>query len=151
MFVVTLKSKIKKPKRALIILAMALILVLVLWFITGDNPKTTAQCKGIGTYSLNFATDKNKEDFLAVFNLKGKIVTIDKVKIPADFNTVYEKYNKIQKKMGLDLEDYKGKTVIRFVYKTKDEMYISVLCYKNMVVGCHKSTNVYGDDFMALI
>jgi hypothetical protein len=150
MFVVTLKSKIKKPKKAFVIVTMAIILIVVLWCITGNNPKTQAECTTVGTYSLDFATDEDKESFLAVFNLKGELVTIDKVKIPSDFNEVYERYNKIQKKMGLDLEDYKGKIVARFVYKTQDGMYVSVLCYKNMVVGCHKCTDVYGDDFMAL-
>ncbi|MCH5202497.1 MAG: DUF4830 domain-containing protein [Oscillospiraceae bacterium] len=150
MFVVTLKTGIKRPKRTIILGVFALLLIVGIIYVITDSSKSTASCKGIGEYSLKFATDREKEEFLSAFNLNGEQVTIDKVKIPETFNATYEKYNTIQKKIGLDLDPYRGKTVKRFVYSTKDNLFVSVLVYGNRVVGGHKCTNVYGDDFKSL-
>lgn len=151
MFVLTVKSKIKKPKRMLILVGLGAVLLLTILYISANRQKTTATIPQVGEYSLSFGTDSEKANFLSTFGLSGEIVTIDKVKIPSEFNPIYEKYNKLQKKMGLSLDDYKGETVKRFVYKTEDDMYVSVLCSKNYVVACHMCTDVYGDDFKALV
>lgn len=42
------------------------------------------------------------------------------VTIPKEFNEVYEKYNKLQKQQGFDLEDYKGKTAEVYTYTVKN-------------------------------
>ncbi len=42
------------------------------------------------------------------------------VTIPKEFNEVYEKYNKLQKQQGFDLEDYKGKTAEVYTYAVKN-------------------------------
>ena len=42
------------------------------------------------------------------------------VTIPKEFNEVYEKYNKLQKQQGFDLEDYKGKTAEVYTYSVKN-------------------------------
>ena len=39
---------------------------------------------------------------------------------PKEFNEVYEKYNKLQKQQGFDLEDYKGKTAEVYTYSVKN-------------------------------
>lgn len=151
MFVITLKSKIKKPKRMLILLVFAVFLSISIFYVINNSQNTSAYCPGVGEYSLKFGTDGEKEDFFSAFNLQCNLVTIDKVRIPETFNSTYESYNKLQKEIGLNLDDYKGKTVKRFVYKTDDNKYLSVLCYKRKVVGCHICTNIYGDDFQSLV
>ncbi len=151
MFVYTIKSRIKKPKKAIALLLFALLLVGVLVYITNSSASSKAYCKAVGEYSTRFGTDGDKTSFLSLFNVQGELVTIDSVRIPENFNSVYEEYNEMQKKMGLDLEKYRGKTVKRYVYETKDRWFVSVLCYKNRVVACHKSTNIYGDKFVSLI
>ncbi|MBQ9673470.1 MAG: DUF4830 domain-containing protein [Ruminococcus sp.] len=151
MFVLTLKSKIKKPKKTFAVILLGAVLIGVAVGITSHIQPDHAECDGVGTYSLAFRTDEDKQNFLNTFGLLGKVVTVDTVRIPTEFNEVYERYNKIQKKVGLDLDGYKGKTVSRFVYKTNDDIYVSVLCYRNKVVACHKCTGVYGDDFKSVI
>ncbi len=151
MFVFTVKSRIKKPKRALVLAIFAILLIGGIIYIAGDSANSTANCKTLGEYSTRFSTDGDKKKFLSTFSVQGDLVTIDKVIIPEKFNALYERYNKIQKKMGLDLEEYKGKTAKRFVYQTKDNWYVSVLTYKNRVIACHKCTNIYGDDFLSLL
>ena len=42
------------------------------------------------------------------------------VTIPKEFNEVYEKYNKLQKQQGFDLEDYKGKIAEVYTYAVKN-------------------------------
>ena len=150
MFVLTIKTKIKKPERLITLLVFALLLIGGIVYVICDGGSSTAVCKGVGEYSLKFATDRDKQKFLSTFNAEGTLVTIDSVKIPQEFNKVYEKYNKLQKKMGLDLDKYRGTTAKRFVYETEDDMYVSVLTHKGKVIACHKCTNIYGDEFQAL-
>ena len=88
---------------------------------------------------------------MSYFNVNGQPVTIDNVRIPENFNSTYERYNKIQKTMGLDLNNFKGKTTKRYVYKGKDNYFVSILTYKGKVVGCHKSKELYGSDFVSLL
>lgn len=40
--------------------------------------------------------------------------------IPEEFDRVYESYNELQKKAGLDLEPYKGKKAKRYTYTVKN-------------------------------
>lgn len=63
------------------------------------------------------------------------------VVIPARFDAVYEDYNDIQKQQGLNLERYRGKTVMRYTYPVKNyegydgTVYATLLIYKDRVVG----------------
>ena len=40
----------------------------------------------------------------------------EKVEIPKEFDDVYNNYNQIQKRAGLDLSRYKGKKAVRYTY-----------------------------------
>ena len=57
--------------------------------------------------------------------------------IPSVFNDIYQQYNEIQIKQGLNLNDYKGKRVDKYVYET-DEAYFTLLVYDGNVIGGHK-------------
>lgn len=46
--------------------------------------------------------------------------SVDEVIIPQDFNSVYEKYNEIQKKSVFDLSNYAGKPAKRYTYSIDD-------------------------------
>ncbi len=75
----------------------------------------------------------------------------DKVTIPAEFGRVYEEYNELQKRTGLDLSPFKGEQVSRVVYKLKDkEKFVTLLIFKAHVIGGHLSTGIYGDRYEAL-
>ncbi len=45
------------------------------------------------------------------------------VTIPEGFGTVYESYNLLQKEAGFDLMPLRGKTVLRYSFRLKDEEY----------------------------
>lgn len=151
MFVLTVKTKINNKKKFLFMCAFGLILILAVVFVSCDNTPKSAYCKEIGEYSLSFSTSNDKKTFLSYFNVTGQPVTIDNVRIPENFNSTYERYNKIQKTMGLDLNNFKGKTTKRYVCKGKDNYFVSILTYKGKVVGCHKSKELYGSDFVSLL
>ena len=61
--------------------------------------------------------------------------------IPARFDRVYEDYNTIQREMGLNLERYRGKTVMRYTYPVTNytdcdgEVLATLLVYKDKVIG----------------
>lgn len=63
------------------------------------------------------------------------------VSVPAEFDKIYLGYNEMQKEQGLNLAKYKGKTVTRYTYNVTNypnyegDVYISLLVYKNKVVG----------------
>ncbi|MBO4423454.1 MAG: DUF4830 domain-containing protein [Clostridia bacterium] len=70
-----------------------------------------------------------------------ELVDQAEVTIPADFDSVYESYNTLQKKQDFDLSKYKRKTVKRYTYKIDNyEGYsgvvlADVIVYKNKVIG----------------
>jgi hypothetical protein len=63
------------------------------------------------------------------------------VVIPKEFDATFEEYNTLQKNQGFDLGKYKGKRVLRFIYRIdnhsggRSPVYASLLVYKNTVIG----------------
>ena len=63
------------------------------------------------------------------------------VTVPAKFDAVYEDYNDIQRAQGLNLQRYRGKTVMRYTYPVKNyegwdgEVWATMLVYKDRVIG----------------
>lgn len=79
----------------------------------------SAVSKFCGRYNINVMDNKSRIDFLGQFNLKVTPEPIEtaQINIPAQFNKVYENYNKMQKEEnGLNLEPYKGKTCTKYTY-----------------------------------
>lgn len=91
----------------------------------------------------NIASPEARRAFLAGFGweIDESSGEEEAVVIPARFDAVYEDYNDIQKKQGLNLERYRGKTVMRYTYPVKNyegydgTVYATLLIYKDRVVG----------------
>lgn len=91
----------------------------------------------------NISTSEARRAFLAGFGweIDEEQTEEDAVVIPAKFDTVYEDYNEIQKAQGLDLERYRGKTVMRYTYPVENypdydgTVYATLLIYKDRVIG----------------
>ncbi|MCI8497580.1 MAG: DUF4830 domain-containing protein [Clostridiales bacterium] len=66
---------------------------------------------------------------------------IEEVMIPEQFDEVYTEYNRVQKKQGMDLSRYRGKTVKRWTYRVTNypgydgEVRANLLCYEEQVIG----------------
>ena len=91
----------------------------------------------------NGANMHNPQDRLSF--LKSINLNVDKdtyseenILIPTEFSDVYENYNKLQFSAGYDLNDYKGKTVIKYTYtllECEEETEVHLLCYGGKVIG----------------
>lgn len=89
----------------------------------------------------NIDSNKKRVQFLenCGWQVDSDAVSEGEAYIPDEFDEVYEKYNELQKKDGLNLEKYRSKKVDAFVYRVvtsdgKDAL-ATILIYKNRIIG----------------
>ena len=89
-------------------------------------------------------SDVNNAEFLESYGWKVKERSVEsaEVIIPDPFDNVYESYNKLQIRAGLDLRPYKGMHGMRYTYIVEnyptdvgEEVRANVLCINGEVVG----------------
>lgn len=138
MFVFTVKSK-KIKLFLLFFISIIAIIIGVSIFRSQHNSEEGIPEK----YSTCAKTNEDRVNFLSQFGLQVNCEPLEKQKItiPETFNAVYEKYNEIQKKQGMDLEKYKGKACVRYTYQ--------VLNYKNISEGVRANILVYNNKAIA--
>ena len=122
--------------RILFLILAALLLILWGRFITREI--------GSNSYCRELATTVDRVSCVASFGWEADpgSETHEKVKIPDEFDAVYNEYNKLQLLSGFDLRDYKGKTAVRytylaknFPYKTDDAAYINIYIYDGKIIA----------------
>lgn len=152
-----LKIKIRKKLVISILSALiAVIIMLIIVFSSGNTaPSDSATCDEVGRYSLVAQTVGGECGFIKQF---GYDVIADSreceaVIIPSVFNQTYEEYNELQKKIGLDLEAYKGREAQKITYEldNSDKKYAVILTLKGRVIGAHLTNGEYGDTNEPLI
>ncbi len=138
MFIYTVKaSRLKFFALLLCSVAVLLVLYAVL-------PKTPALDTTVGNYSYTHA--ETNDDRIAFLSSLGYAVEsspseVTKTVVPNTFDSVYEKYNEIQKSQGLNLSPYKGKTLTRYTYKINNypadnsKAVANLLIYNGKIVG----------------
>lgn len=67
-------------------------------------------------------------------------ISVMEVTIPSEFNNTYTAYNDIQKKQGFNLDEYKGKTVTKYVYEVKNSsdsnfVQATLLIFNDRLIG----------------
>lgn len=112
MFIKTIK--VKKPTFAVIgavLAALALLAVIIVTVVRISSP---------AVYEMK--SEAQRQAFLKEmgWEVSDEYDECKAVTIPKEFNEVYEKYNKLQKQQGFDLEDYKGKTAEVYTYAVKN-------------------------------
>jgi hypothetical protein len=87
-------------------------------------------------------TDTNNIVFLKGWEVRTKAVEKEDIIIPKPFDRVYENYNDIQLKAGLDLRPYMGMKGVRYTYIVEnypkdvgEEVRANVICINNEPVG----------------
>ena len=140
MFLISLKSL-----KVRIILLLLLIVLVVFSAISIKKviSKDTATSKVCGRYSLLAQDNEERIKFLSQFNLEVDPEPLEEtqIRIPTEFNRVYENYNNIQKENGLNLEKHKGKTCTRYTYKVlnyegeKSGVRVNLLIYDGKVIA----------------
>ena len=69
---------------------------------------------------------------------KEQTLTLREIRIPQEFDAVYEAYNALQKKSGADLYKYRGKNVTQYTCELEgydETVYAHVLVFKGKVIG----------------
>ena len=152
------KEQWKKYLLVSIAVVCVLAVIVVTLYIQGSKMPVTATCDQLGEYSLITENMQDDISFLSQFGLqadKNSLVS-DEVKIPSEFNSQYNTYNELQKEIGLDLQNYKGISAKRNVYKLENyesegkDYYVTLLIFENRVIGGHISSNIYGDKYRSL-
>ena len=139
MFIYSLKAKTLKYFGLACLLLVAVIIM--------ASTLPTLEAKAVNSSGeINYSKVKSNEDrinFLKQFGweVSPEAVESEQVTIPSDFDKVFAGYNEIQKRQGLDLSKYKGKTMMRYTYDVKNykgyegRVQVNLLVYKGKVVG----------------
>ncbi len=107
--------------------------------------------------AVTLETNAQREEYLTSLGWEFKTDCEEKqVKIPAEFNDVYSRYNEIQKSQGFDLEQYKGQEVTVYTYnitnysgyENRDCIYANLLVCNNMLIGGDVCSTSVSDGFM---
>lgn len=156
MFIYSLKAKTLKYFG---IACLALVAVIVL---ASTLPSLGAKAVSSGG-EINYSKVKSNEDrieFLKQFGweVTPEAVESEQVTIPSDFDKVFAGYNEIQRRQGLDLSKYKGKTMMRYTYDVTNykgyegRVQVNMLIYRGKVVGgdiCSADVNGFIHGFEA--
>ena len=110
MMVMTAKVDLKK---IMLILAGIAAVIVALILILGGSGETAA------TASPSLATNDGRVQFLESFGWEVTTSPLQstQVKIPEEMSDVFRRYNALQLSQGYDLQNFAGKTVMRYVYE----------------------------------
>ena len=111
------------------------------------------ECAAIGDANHSkYSAEKNGLVFLQKQNISvdKSTLTVDEIKLPSEFNDIYENYNDLQKKAGFDISIYSGKTVKKLSYRATgydDVVFVNLLVYGDKIIGGDISSTAL-DGFM---
>lgn len=151
MFIYTVKAS-KLKFFALVFCAIAALMVL--YAIVPNDPSS----ENVAVVALDYSNASTNEERIAFIESLGYTADaqpceVAEVIVPNSFDTVYEKYNEIQRAQGLNLKKYMGKTVTRYTYKAYNypssgsESLINLLIYNGNIIG-GDVCSVKGDTFL---
>ena len=140
MFIYSLRAKTLKLFG---VICVALVGVIMLAAFVPDYIAASAD---MGSKDINYSKVKDNEDrieFLKQFGweVSPEATESEQVTIPAEFDKIFAGYNEIQKRQGLDLTKYKGKTMMRYTYDVTNypgyegRVQANLLVYRGKVIG----------------
>lgn len=155
MFVFNIKlSRSKKLLRSAALTVAVLTAACAAVSLSAGRRADTATCDEVGAYSLRVKDDGDAKAFLKQFGLNAVQKTgEERVVIPERFNSVYERYNDLQKRVGLDLTRYKGKAALKQTYllKSSGSRFAVLLLCDGRVAGGHLTSQDYGGKDLPLV
>jgi len=121
MFVYTMKASGVKFF-AVVALSVALLATAI-----GILPAVSAvsDVASVTTDYKNISNEEEMKNFLSSFGYEteSQAAKVYEIDIPKEFNTVFEKYNEIQRAQGLNLKRYAGKSATAYVFKVTNYEY----------------------------
>ena len=126
------------------VVALALaVLVTLIAFVPVFTPVRATAAAAEGRQYEKVRSNEDRTAFLASFGwqVSPEPVEQETVTVPRDFDKVFAAYNELQKKQGLDLAPYAGKTVERYTYAVLNypdyagTVYANLLIRRGRVIG----------------
>ena len=139
MFIYSIKAKTVKMFGLICVLLVGAIMLAAF---LPNNYSVPASSNG----EIDYSGIRNNEDRIGFLRQFGWEVSpeeteSEQVTIPAEFDKVFAGYNEIQKRQGLDLAKYKGKTMMRYTYDVTNypdyegKVQANILVYRGKVIG----------------
>ncbi len=135
-YMMIMTAKVDMKKIAIILAAVVGVILAIILMVGGRNDTAPT---GAATVSGNDSRIQLLKDM--GWEVNETPAQSGQVRIPADSEQVFDRYNALQKSQGYDLSQYAGKTVMRYVYQVNnypdatDPVYATLLVYKNQVIG----------------
>ncbi len=146
MFVLTLKAPVKGKIKTILLIPLCMVTVFLVCFtlVSFDKKPQDKTLIGDREYSLFAESEEERAEFLSSFGLiVDELLSEKEIIIPDEFSPLYEEYNALQKRQGLDLENFKEKTATQYIYSLSDcdiegeKAYADILVYKGRVIAGH--------------
>jgi len=156
MFIYTVKAS-KLKFFALLLCSVAVLLTLAAVIPGAEDFGDVA----VVTYNYgNIRTNDDRVSFLKSFGyeVETEPLEVKEVKVPEKFDSVYERYNDVQRAQGLNLKRYAGKTAMRYTYRItnygspESATYANLLVYDGSIIGgdvCALGENAFIHGFPA--
>lgn len=117
----------------------------VVWGIAALAPEGLEAVSAAGTAELSqkLKTNEDRTAFLRSFGWEVDDTPLSEteVRIPDEFDEAYQSYNELQRSQGLDLEKYRGRKVMLYVYAVHNDpsgeegVTASLVLYKNRLIA----------------
>ncbi|MGN1050897.1 MAG: DUF4830 domain-containing protein, partial [Acutalibacteraceae bacterium] len=129
MFVLSIKNPLKGKKKIFVI-ALLIACVAAIFIGVIRTSHNYAQNSSVGKFSVKVSNNQELDAFLQKFSLSGTPSKKEEIKVPTYFNKTYKEYNSLQKQIGLDLNNYRGRTAEKYtVTDSKNSRNITLLIY----------------------
>ena len=129
-----------------IVLVALIGLVSLMAFVPELQPAAATGSEAVESDSISYEKRRTNEDRIAFLEHFGwQVEATPKesttVTVPREFDKVFAAYNELQRKQGLDLSAYAGKTVERYTYTVTNyegyegTVYANLLIWRGRVIG----------------
>ncbi len=130
-----------------ICIALVALITLIAFVPSADTVADDAfASEAVSQKEIKYEKVKSEADaaaFLSQFGWEVDATPLEvrEVVIPAEFDRVFQNYNEIQKRQGLDMTKYRKRTVTRYTFSVKNypeyegKVWANVLVYKGKVIG----------------
>ena len=128
--------KISSNKLTIFLLICAVVFVAVCFLMLRAGAPDSVDING-KPYSLRAVDDEDIAAFLSICGYPAATcISRHDIKVPLHWNEIYERYQALQKKQGLDLVPYKGKPATELIYEA-DRRYITVIVSDDHIIAVH--------------
>lgn len=87
--------------------------------------------------NINGSNNESRIDYISNLGLKVEHTPQEKeIKIPAEFSDVYKRYNALQKQVGFNLEEYRGKkATVYSYYELNTNRIVNIIVCDGEIIG----------------